>query len=53
MPHFFGKLLTRDITLLQTSFQSEVCTRNYGLPKFWESQFQEFQDSQLEGPETK
>jgi hypothetical protein len=33
MPHTVGKLLTRAITLLQTSSQLEVCTQSYGAPK--------------------
>jgi hypothetical protein len=36
--HIFGKLLTRDSTLLQ----SEVCIINYGPPKCQESQFGNF-----------
>jgi len=32
--HIFGKILTRDTTLHQTSPQSEVCTRSYGPLKF-------------------
>jgi len=27
--------------------QLKVCIKNYGFPKLWESQFREFQDSQL------
>jgi hypothetical protein len=35
------------ITLLQTSPKLKVCTQSYGFPKFWESQFREFRDSNL------
>jgi len=45
VPHIVGKLLTRAITLLKTSFQLEVCKRSYGFPKLWESSIREFQDS--------
>jgi hypothetical protein len=31
MPYIVGKILARDITLHETSFQSEVCKRSYGL----------------------
>jgi hypothetical protein len=50
VPHTIEKLLTRNITLLQASPQSEVFTQNYGPPKLWESQFWEFQDSQMKVP---
>jgi len=40
MPHIVRKLSMR--ALLQTSFQSEVWTRSYGLPKWQKSQFQNF-----------
>ncbi len=43
VPHTIGNLSTRDNTLLQTSPQSEVCTRSYGPPKSWEFQFRKFQ----------
>jgi hypothetical protein len=46
MQHTIGKLLTRATTLLQTSFQSEVCTQSYEPPKSWE-----FWDSHLGIPE--
>ncbi len=39
--HTVGKLSTRVTTLLQISFQSEVCTQSYGPPKLQESQFWE------------
>ncbi len=42
-----GKLLTKAKTLLETSFQLEVCTQSYGPPKLWESQLWEFRDSHL------
>jgi hypothetical protein len=45
--HIFGKLLMRNTTLLYTSPQLEVYTKNYRFPKSWESQFQKFQDIQL------
>jgi hypothetical protein len=32
---------------LRTSPRSKVCTRSYGLPKWWESQYYEFWDSRL------
>jgi hypothetical protein len=47
VPHTIGMFSTRVITLLQTSFQSEVYTQNYGPPKSWESQLWEFRDSHL------
>jgi hypothetical protein len=53
MPHIIGKISMRDTSLLLTAPQSKVCTRNYGLPKLKESQFQEFWDSQLGSPRTK
>jgi hypothetical protein len=37
----------RAISLLKTSFQSEVCIQSYGPPKSWESQFREFWNSNL------
>jgi hypothetical protein len=49
VPHIVGKLSTRVTTFLLSSLQSKVCTRNYDLPKCWNSQFLEFQDSQLWG----
>jgi hypothetical protein len=42
MRHIVKKLLTKDTTLLQTSFQL-----GYGPPKLQESQLWEFQDSHL------
>jgi hypothetical protein len=39
-----GKLWTRVITLLETLPQLEVCTTNYGHPKWWKSKFWELQD---------
>jgi hypothetical protein len=47
MPHIIGKVLMRATTLLCTSLQSEVWTQSYGPPKLKESQFWEFQDSNL------
>jgi hypothetical protein len=47
VPHTVEKILTRAITLLQTSFQSEVYTQNYGPPKLRKSQFKVFRDSNL------
>jgi hypothetical protein len=43
----FAKILTKVTTFLQSAFQLEVCTQSYGPPKSWESQFKEFQDSNL------
>jgi len=48
--HTIGKILTRATTFLLTSSQSEVCTRSYGPPKSWKSQFREFRDSNLRVP---
>jgi hypothetical protein len=45
--HTVGKLLTRAITLLQTSLRSKVYTWSYALSKFRESQLLEFWDSHL------
>ncbi len=53
VPHIIRKLSTRAITFLQTSPQSEVCTKSYGPPKSRESQFREFRDSQVGSPMTK
>jgi hypothetical protein len=53
MPHIFGKILIKATTLLENSCQSKTCTKRYGLPKSWESQFWEFQDSQLGSPRIK
>jgi hypothetical protein len=51
---YVGKFSTRATTLLQTSSQSEVYTKSYGLPKSRESQRWEFRDSLPFGsPETK
>jgi hypothetical protein len=47
MPHTVGKLLTRDTTLLHTSYQLEVFRESYGPSKLRESQVWEFQDSHL------
>ncbi len=47
MSYTIGKLLTRAKTLLETSPQLEVCTRSYGPPKLWKSQFLEFWDFQF------
>jgi hypothetical protein len=47
MQHIIGNFLTRATTLLQTSFESEVCTQSYGPPKSLESQLWEFRDSHL------
>ncbi len=40
-------LKKKGIILLQTLFQSKVCTQNYGLPKLQESQFWKFRNSHL------
>ncbi len=48
--HTIGKLSTRIITLLQTSYQSEICRENYGPPKSRESQVWEFWDPHLGVP---
>jgi hypothetical protein len=40
---YHWKFLTRTITLLWILPQSKVYTKNYGLPKWWESQFRELQ----------
>jgi hypothetical protein len=53
VPHIVEKILTRAITLLLISLQSEVFTRRYGPPKLQESQFREFQNSQFGNPRTK
>jgi hypothetical protein len=45
--HTVGKFSMRATTLLQTSLPSKVCTQSYGPPKLKESQFWEFQDSQV------
>jgi hypothetical protein len=42
MQHIVEKLSTRDIILLQTSFQSKVYTQSYGPPKSRESQLCEW-----------
>jgi hypothetical protein len=47
VPHIFLKLLTRATTLFKISPQSEVYTQSYGFSKLQESQFWEFQDSNL------
>ncbi len=47
VPHIFRKISTRSTSLFWTLPQSKVYTKNYGLPKLQESQFQEFQDSWL------
>ncbi len=43
--HTVEKILTRVRTLLQTTFQSEVCLQSYRAPKPRESQFGRFRDS--------
>ncbi len=48
--HTVGKLSTRATTLLQTSLQSEVCTRSYAPSKLQESQLLQFRDSHLGVP---
>ncbi len=53
VPHTIGKRLMKAITLLQTSPQSKVFIKKIWPLKSWESQFQEFWDSQLESLETK
>jgi len=50
MRHIVEKILTRDTTLLQTSYRSEVCTQSYGAPKSRKSHLWEFRDSHLEVP---
>jgi hypothetical protein len=47
VPRIVGKILTRATTFLLNSFQSKVFTRSYGHPKWQESEFKEFWDSQL------
>jgi hypothetical protein len=53
MPNIFGKILTRAIILLWTSFQLKVCKKNYRPLKLQEYQFQEFWNSRLGNPKTK
>jgi hypothetical protein len=48
--HAVGKLLTRATTLVETSSQSEVCTRSYSPAKLRGSQPLWFQDSHLGVP---
>jgi hypothetical protein len=48
--HAIGKLSMTVITLFQTSPPSEVCTKNYGPPKWRKSQFREFRDFQRGSP---
>ncbi len=48
--HTVGKFSTRLTTLLETSLQSEVCTKSYGAPKSQEYQFWEFWNSHLGVP---
>jgi hypothetical protein len=50
VPHIVEIFLTKVIILLQTSPQSKVYTRSYGLLKSWGFQFQ---DSKLGSFETK
>jgi hypothetical protein len=50
MQHPVGKLLTRVITLLETSSRSEVCTRSYNFAKSLEFQPWQFRDSQDKNP---
>jgi hypothetical protein len=47
MRHIIGELLMRATTLLQTTSRSEVRSQSYGVPKSWESQPAQFQDSHL------
>jgi hypothetical protein len=47
MQPIIGKLLTKAITLLQTSSQSEVYTQNYATPKSRKTQLWQFRDSHL------
>jgi hypothetical protein len=53
VPNIVEKIFTRDTTSFETSFQLDIFTQNYGLPKLQESQFQKFWDSQLGSLETK
>jgi hypothetical protein len=48
--HKVEKILMRDTTLIQASYQLKVNIRNYGRPKWWESQFREFRDFRLGSP---
>jgi len=48
--HIVGKLSRRATSFLETSFQSEVWTRSYELPKSWESKPGHFRDSSLGVP---
>ncbi len=50
VPHIVEKFLTRAITFLYTSPQSNVCTQSYAPPQLRKSQFQEFRDSHLRIP---
>jgi hypothetical protein len=51
VPHTVGKLSTRATTLLQSAFQSEVCSQSYGASKSWESQLSGFRDSRAGIPQ--
>jgi hypothetical protein len=42
MSHIVGKLLMRATTFFKTSPQLEVCIRNYGHAKWWESWLENF-----------
>jgi hypothetical protein len=53
MPHIIGKLSMQVKILLEISHELEVCTRSYGRPMWWESQFQELGDSQFGSPKEK
>ncbi len=48
MQHAVGKILTRAITLVETSSRSEVCTRSYSPVKLRNSYPWRFRDSHLE-----
>ncbi len=50
MPHIFRKLLMKGTKFLYTLLQAEVYKKCNKRPKWWESQFQEFRDSQLGSP---
>jgi len=52
VPHIVRKLWMRITTLLYTSLQLKMWRKRYGPPKSRDSQFQEFQDSQLGSPWT-
>jgi len=50
VPHIFRKFLMKAVTFLDTLPQAEVYKKCYKRPKWQESQFQEFWDSQLGSP---